>query len=146
MALVDPFGVILADLKANAALIAVVPAARISREYTSAPCVVLTDLATTRRPFGPGSGAVGLQLWLGIAKCYGPDDTTGRILARQVAGLVSDALHGKGHRTGTSNRHIVRSWAPDIDGTVREPQPPVGTALPRYDVRIEAYAGAGAVA
>ena len=145
--MIDPFGVILARLRADTAVLAIVgSAAKVSSEFTSAPCVVLTDLASTRRPFGPGSGRLGMLGWTGVAKCYGSDTPTGAIQARQLGGEVSDALHDLGRYDGTSGRVVARTYAPEVAGLLREPPPPAGTHLPRYDVSITAYVIAEAVA
>jgi hypothetical protein len=134
---------VLAALKADAAVLAIVGSAtRVSSEFTTAPCVVLSDLATSRRPFGPGSGRLGLQLWMGVARCYGVDSPTGAISARELAGTVSDALHGRGPTLGTSARYMARSYAAEVAGMARDPD----TRQPHYDVSVQAYAATGATA
>jgi hypothetical protein len=138
----DPFGVILAILRADAG-VAAIASTRIGAEPADTlPCVVIGDLATTRRPFGSRSGNLGLQLWMGFARCYGADSPTGAINARALAGAVSDALHGHGATRGSSSRWMLRSYAADLDGLVRDPD----THWPYYDVRIDGYFAAGAVA
>jgi hypothetical protein len=139
---IDPFGVLLALLRADPDVLAIVPASRISSVPTSPPCVVLGGGGRTRRPFGPTSGNLGLQLWLGWARCYGPDDTTGTVTVGALAGAVSDALHGHGPYIGSGNRYMVRSYTPDIDEIERDPD----THWPSQDVRIEAHFAAEAVA
>jgi len=115
---------------------------KIGSEVATPPCVVLVDEATTRRPFGPTSGNLGMQLWQGFARCYGADTPAGAIAARSLAGAVSDALHGHGVHRGTSSRYMVRAYAPEIDGMVRDPD----TKWPEYDVRLECYFATEAVA
>jgi len=139
--MVDPFGLILGVIRADAAVVAIA-STRVSSEVSDTlPCVVLTDSATTRHPFGPGSSGLGLQAWTGFAKCYGADDPTGAIAARNLAGAVSDSLHGRGV-TRDGSRLMLRAYAPDIDGIDRDPD----TRWPLYTVRIEAYLAAEAVA
>jgi hypothetical protein len=138
----DPYGVVLAAIKADTA-VAAIASTRVSSEMSSStPCVVLVDLASTRRPFGPQSGGLGLQAWTGVARCYGPDTPTGAITARQLAGAVSDALADKGRVNGTSGRVLVRTYAPELAGLDRDPD----TRLPHYDVSITTYALREAVA
>lgn len=137
----DPFGTVLAILRADAA-VAAIAGTRVGSEAATPPSVVLVDEATSRRPFGPTSGRLGMQLWLGVARCYGSASPAGAISARALAGAVSDALHGLGPTTGTSSRWMARAYAPEIDGMERDPD----TDWPHYDVRIEAYFAAEAVA
>lgn len=120
--------------------VAAIAGTRVSAVAEAPPSVKLIDTAATRRPFGPGSGRIGMQLVLMVARCYGPDSPTGAITARQLAGTVSDALDGKGaQRSGT--RYVARANAPEIDGMSRDPE----TKWPYYDVRLEIYAAAQAV-
>jgi hypothetical protein len=135
MALTDPFGAVVTLLRADTAVAAIV-STRVSSEVGTLPCVQIIDSATTRRPFGPGSASLGLQLWSGFARCYAADTPTGAVTARQLAAAVSDALHGIKARVGS--RYIARAWAPDIDGMERDPE----LRYPFYDVRLELYAAA----
>lgn len=141
----DPLGVILDRIKADPAVLAIVgSAAKVSTQFptTGVPCVVLGALSRTRRPFGPGSGRMDMQLGLYVAKCYAANDNTGDITASQLAGAVSDALHDVGPIRGSSQRLISKVYAPDLDGPTREPD----NQYPRLDVRIDAYAATEAVA
>lgn len=139
----DPYGALVALLRGDSAVTAIA-GARVSSEAQAGPCVQLIDTVSTVRPFGPGSGRMGMQRWMGVARCWGtssPTDVTGAITARQLAGAVVDALHN--HRpTTVGDRFVARVYAPDIDGVVRDPE----TRRPWYDVRIEAIAAAYAVA
>ena len=137
--MLDGFGVILALIRADAG-VAAIAGTRIGAEAAAPPCVVLVDLASTARPYGPGSRLLGLQRFLGAARCYGEDSPTGAITARQLAGAVLDALDGHGIHVGTSSRLMLRSWAPTIDGLVRDPD----THWPQYDVAIDAVLAAEA--
>jgi hypothetical protein len=140
--MVDPFGVILAILRADSGVQAIA-GTRVSSEVSDTlPCVVLTDLTASRRPFGPGTGRLGMQWWVGVAKCYGADSPTGAIAARNLAGAVSDALHNHGPYSGSASRWMARSYAPEMDGMNRDPD----TRWPEYDVAIDGYFAAGVVA
>ncbi len=132
---------ILATLKADTGVTAIAAAANISSEFTSVPCVQLVDTATSMRPFGPGSGRLGLQRWIGVAKCYAGDSPTGAITARNLAGAVIDALDLLGPKYGTSDRYTAQIQASDMDGMERDPD----TRYPHYDVVIEAVAATEAV-
>lgn len=135
MALADPFGAVVTLLRADTA-VAAIAGTRVSSEVGALPCVQIIDNATSRRPFGPGSGTLGMQYWQGFARCYAADTPTGAIQARQLAAAVSDAMHGIKARV--SSRYIARAWAADIDGMQRDPD----TSYPFYDVRLEVYAAA----
>lgn len=139
--MIDPFGTILGLLRANTAVAAIASTRVTSEAPTTLPGVQLVDLATSRRPFGPSSGNLGLQSWTGVARCYAADTPTGAIDARRLAGAVSDALHGRGWYRDSSNRYMLRAYAPEIDGMDRDPD----TRWPFYTVRIEAYLAAEAV-
>ena len=135
MTVQDPFGAVLTIIKADPAVAAITT--RVSSEVQAMPCVQLIDDSTTRRPFGVGSGRMGMQLWLGYARCWADDSPTGAIAARQLAGAVSDSLHN--HRpTTVGTRYLARAYASDIDGITRDPD----TRRPFYDVRLEVYAAA----
>lgn len=139
---VDPFGAVLQLLRADTALTAIVPSARISSEFVApAPCIVVSDIDDTLRAYGPGSAQLGLQRWIGVAKVYGPDAATGAITARQAAGAARAALHGRRYM-GTNGRFLALVQAPTIAGLTRDPD----TKLPHYDLAIEAVAGREAVA
>lgn len=136
----DPFGAVLILVRDDPAVSAIV-AKRVSSLFSKPPCVVLTDLTDTPNAFGPGSGRAGLQRWYGVAKCYGTPDATGGIGARQLAGAVVDALHN--HRPVTvAETYLAQIFTPEIGGQLIDPD----TKHPYYPVRIEAVAGAQAVA
>jgi hypothetical protein len=136
----DPFGAVVTLLKADTAVAALV-GTRVSSEIGELmPCVEVIDSAATKRPFGPGSGRMGMQLWLGRARCWAADSPTGAITARQLAGAVSDAIHNQ-RPTTVGTAYIARAYAPDIDGLDRDP----ATRRPYYDVPISVYAAADAV-
>ena len=140
--MIDPFGVVLAIVKADTAVQAIA-STRVSSEVSDTlPCVVIADLSANRRAFGQGSGRLGMQWWVGVAKCYGDDSPTGAITARNLAGAVSDALHNHGPYSGTNSRYMARAYAPEVDGMTRDPD----THWPQYDVAIEGYFAAGVVA
>lgn len=130
----DPYGAALVLIR-DAPAVAAIVNGRVSGSAQTPPSVQLIDNASTRRPFGIGSARLGLQYWQGFARCFGDDSPTGAILARQLAGAVSDAIHGVAVR-GTT--YIARAWAPDLEGINRDPD----TRWPHYDVRLEIYAEA----
>jgi hypothetical protein len=136
----DPFGTVLSVLRADTPLTAVVPPDSISAVASDPPSVRLVSMPTNLRPFGPGSGHIGMQGWQALAQCYGPNDPTGPILARQVAGLVADALHGAGPVYGAT-AFLLRAWTPDISEVLRDPD----HDWVYHEVRIEAYAASEAV-
>lgn len=139
--MIDPFGLILATIRSDTAVQAIA-STRVSSEAPSTlPAVWLKDGPTTRRPFGPTSGNLGLQSWTGFAECYAADTPTGAITARQLAAAVSDLMNGHGWIRDGSNRYMLRSYAFDIEGLERDPD----TRWPFYTVRIEAYLAAEAV-
>lgn len=138
--MIDPFGLILATIRGDSGVQAVASTRVSSEAPTTLPAVWLKDGPTTRRPFGLAD--LGLQGWSGFAECYGADDPTGAITARQLAGAVSDALHGRRGIRDSSNRFIFRAYAPEIDAMERDPD----TRWPFYTVRLEAYLGAEAIA
>jgi hypothetical protein len=135
----DPYGTVLVLIRDDPAVTAIV-GQKVSGSAEAPPSVQLIDNASTRRPFGVGSSGLGLQYWQGFARCYGPDNDTGAITARQLAGAVSDALHL--HPAYRGSTFILRTYAPDIDGLSRDPD----THWPYYEVRLEVYAAAQAVA
>ena len=138
--MVDPYGPILALIRDASAVTAIV-GQRVGNEVEAPPSVQLIANATTRRPFGVSSGRLEMQLWIGIARCFGVDSTAGAILARQLAGAVSDALHGRSP-TMVGTKFIARAYAPDLDGVNRDPD----LHWPYVDVRLEVHAAAQAVA
>ena len=139
MTVQDPFGAVLTIIKADPAVAAITT--RVSSEVQASPCVQLIVLTETRRPFGPGSGRMRMNLLMGVARCWADDSPTGAITARQLAGAVSDSLHN--HRpTTVGTRYIARAYAPDIEGVTRDPD----TRRPFADVSLEVYAAAEAVA
>lgn len=134
----DPYGTVLVVLRDDSAVSAIVGSggsAKVSNRAEAPPSVQIVDSVTTRRPTGLGSGGLGLQLWQGFARCFGPDAVGGDKTARQLAGAVSDALHGRHAIAGST--FIVRAYAPEIDGVFRDPL----TKWPYYDVRLEVFAG-----
>lgn len=143
----DAFGAVLTYMRQGPDVIAIAPAARIGSvapaDGERAAFVRLVDMPTSRRPFGPGSGRMGMHLWRGIAQCYGPTRSvtgeaiaTGAITARQLAGAVSDWLHNRGPVTvGTT--YLARLYAAEISGLLADPD----TGWPYYTVRLEVYAG-----
>ena len=130
----SPFGTILLTIRDDPAVAAIV-GAKVSSVAEEPPSVRLRSGPRTRLPFGPGSGRLGMQLWFGVAQCYGTPDPAGAILAEQLAGLVSDALHGKKIH---GSAYIARCWTPEIGELLRDPD----TDWPYHPVRIEAYAAA----
>lgn len=134
----DAFGTLLVLIRDDAAVAAIV-AGRVSAVAEAPPSVRLQAMPTTREPFGPGSGRLGLQLARFIAQCYGTNDPTGQILARQLAGAVSDAVHLRGPIAGSA--YVARAYAAEIGEALRDPD----TLQPYHTVRIEAYAAAQAV-
>lgn len=139
----DPMGWLITTLRADTAVAALV-SSKVRGEVLDGetpPLVVVTENATTRRPFGPGSGWIKMQLATYVAKCYGPDATTGAITARQLAGAVSDAVHNHSpSKVGTT--YVARAYASELEGLQRDPD----TRWPHVDVRIDLYAAAEAVA
>lgn len=138
--MIDPFGAIVLMIR-DAPAVAAIVSGRVSANAEAPPSVQIVANASTRRPFGAGSGRLGLQLAIYFAKCYGPDSPAGGIQARQLAGAVSDALDGVGGVT-MGTRFIARAYAPDIEGMERDPD----THWPVCAVRIECYAATQAVA
>lgn len=135
----DPFGSVLVVIRDAAAVSAIVGSAanaKVSNRAEAPPSVQLIDQVSTRRPTGIGSSRLGLQLWQGIARCFGPDAIGGDVTARQLAGAVSDAVHGRHAVAGST--FLVRAYAPDLDGVFRDPV----TKWPYYDVRLEVFAEA----
>ena len=131
--MIDPYGVVLAALRADSA-VAAIAGTRIGAEVGTLPCVVLVDLASTR------IGRWG-QYWTGVARCYAEDTPTGAITARQLAGAVSDALDDHDAYRGTSLRMMLKAWSPTIDGLDRDPD----TRWPLYTVTINGYFAAQTV-
>lgn len=137
----DPFGSVLALIRDAPGIVAIVgsPAdPKVQNRAVAPPSVQIVDSVTTRRPTGIGSARLGLQLWQGFARCFGPDAVGGDVTARQLAGAVSDALDGKHAVSGTGGTFLLRIYAPEIDGVFRDPD----TRWPYYDVRLEVFAGA----
>ena len=138
----DPFGTLLVAIRDDAAVAAIVgsgSAARVSADAEEPPSVRLAAGPTSRVPFGTGSGRVGMQGFTLLAFCYGPLGPTGPIVARQLAGAVSDVLHGLGPVHGST--YLARVWAPDIGDLLIDPD----TKWPYHTVRAIAYAAAQAV-
>lgn len=140
--MVDPLGAVITYLRADAGVAAIV-SSRVRHEVLggeSPPLVVVEENSASRRPFGPGSGRIGMQLSTIVCRCYGADSPTGAIQARQLAGAVSDALHGT--RPGViSGKYLVITYAVDIGGPDRDTL----TRWPFRPVVAEVYAAAEAV-
>jgi hypothetical protein len=130
----DPFGMVVSLLRASTPVTAIV-STRVSSEVMGMPCVQVIDQVSTTRPFGPGSGRMGMQLWMGVARCWAEKTPTGAIQARQLAGAVADTLHNL-RPTTLGDRYIAKAYTPDIDGINYDPD----SHRPFYDVRIEAHA------
>lgn len=136
----DPFGTVLVLVRDDAAVSAIV-GSRVSNIAERPPSVRIDMGEATRVPF-PGSGSAGVQGVPFNLFCYGlPGDPTGPILARQLAGAVSDALHGRGPVYGTGGVYLHRVWAPTIGELLIDPD----TKWPYHTVRAIAYAAAQAV-
>lgn len=140
--MVDPLGALITYLRADTA-IAAIAGSRVRGEVLAGdapPLVVVEENAATRRPFGPGSGRIGMQLSTVVCRCYGADSPTGAIQARQLAGAVSDALHDA--RPGViSGKYLVITYAVDIGGADRDEL----TRWPFRPVIAEVYAAVDAV-
>ena len=139
MTTIDPFGLILGILRADTGVTAIA-STRISSEPAVPPVIRLLDIDWSPSPFG--SARLGLQSWRGVARCVGADNPTGAITARQLAGAVVDALHDRGMTKDASDRLLLRSYTPNVDGMVRDPD----TKQPYYDVPIEATVAREAIA
>lgn len=139
---VDPTGAVITLLRADAAVSAIA-GGKVRGEVLTGetpPLVVVVENAATRRPFGPGSGRLGMQLSTLVVRCYGADSNAGAIQARQLAGAASDALHGMGP-TVVGTKYLARTYAPDLSGVTRDPD----TRWPHVDVRVDIYAATEAV-
>jgi hypothetical protein len=138
---VDPTGVLM-DMVAGDAVVAGIVSDRVRGEIKGAPPMVhVFQNAATMRPFGAGSGRIGMQLATYILRCYGADSNVGAIQARQLAGAVVDVLDY--HRATTiGTKFIARVYAPDMGGLERDPV----TKWPYFDVRADVYAAKEAVA
>ena len=154
----DLTGVVLAELRANIAIAAIV-GARIwvdevapSDEWATGgrtdprPFVLLESLGPPSRfPFGRGSGRIGLQNARYAVHCYGAPDANDPRVARRTSaelrGAVSDAFHLRGPRRGTSGRLIHESLD---DGGGRDVDP--DTDWPRETVILSITGAAQAVA
>lgn len=144
----DGFGAILTLIRGIGPVAMLVEVDRIGSTVPADPdglrkaFIQLRDMPASRRPFGPGSGRLGVHLWRGIAQCYGPTRSsvtgdpiaTGPITARQVAGALSDGLHNRGPITVDST-FVSRVYAPEISEQQTDPH----TGWPFYTVRLEAY-------
>lgn len=135
----DPFGAILILIRDDPTVAGIV-SGKVSDLVEDPPSVFIEDIDDSLTPFGTDSGRIGVQFWNGIARCYGTDDETGAILARQLAGAVAGVIHNHGPiRVGATQVYRMKA---DIAGRFRDPD----THWPYYDVRIEAYAATQAVA
>jgi hypothetical protein len=141
--MIDPTGAVITLLRADAG-VAAIAGSKVRTEVLSGdapPLVVVVDDGATRRPFGPGSGRIQMQLVTYLIRCYGPDNPTGAIQARQLAGAVSDALHQLEPVT-VGTKYIARGYAPEISGADRDP----ATRWPFQVVTVDIYAATEAVA
>jgi hypothetical protein len=141
--MVDPLGAAITLLRSDAA-VAAIAGVKVRGEVLTGeapPLVVIVENATTRRPFGPGSGRIGMALSTLVARCYGPDATGGAITARQLAGAVSDAFHGLPPTT-VGTKYLARGYAPEIGGLERDPI----TKWPFHPVTVDIYHATEAVA
>lgn len=142
--ILDPFGTALLAIRASADVVAIVGDAdeKVTSQAKTPPFVRLRAGPVSLAPFGPGSASIGVQLWTGIAQCYGPDDETGEMLASRLARAVAASLHGLGQHRGTGGNFILRAWTPEISEILRDPD----MKWPYHTVRIEAFAATQAVA
>lgn len=140
--MIDPFGLVLGLIRDDPTVAGIAGDRVSSRQGLEPPSIRLTDLVTTRRPFGPGSGRLGMLGWTGAAICYGPDAVTGDVTAYQLAAAVSDALHNHRPHTDASGRLTFAVYASDIDGVDRDPD----TDWPMYTVPLYGIFAAEAVA
>jgi len=93
--IVDLWGMVSNELKANAGIIAIV-GDRIRSEWAqndAAPIVILTQLAITYNR-GPGTRRLGIQVPMFAANCYGVT----RPQASQLANAVVEAVNMRGPR------------------------------------------------
>jgi hypothetical protein len=139
--MIDPFGALVTLLRADATVASIVSNKVRGEASGDPPMVVIVEGGTTRRPFGPGSGRIGMQLVTYLLRCYGPDSPTGAITARMLAGAVSDVLHGL-PPTKVGTKYLARAYAPEISGAERDPV----TRWPYHVVTVDLYAAAEAVA
>lgn len=137
--MIDPTGAVITFLRANAGVTGIA-GVKVRGEVLAGeepPLVVVEENAVSRRPFGPGSGRLGMQLSTVLIRCYGGDSPTGAIQARQLAGAVSDCLHGA--RPGVVNgKQLLLTYAVDIGGPDRDPL----TRWPFRPVVADIYAAA----
>jgi hypothetical protein len=141
--MIDPLGAVITLLRADPAVAAIV-GTRVRGEVAqgeSPPLVVVVENAATRRPFGPGSGRIHMSLSTLICRCYGPDNQGGAITARQLAGAVSDALHGLSPTT-VGTKYLARVYAPLLGGADRDPD----VNWPYQTVTVDVYFATEAVA
>lgn len=136
----DPFGAVLVAIRDDPGVAALV-SDRVSANVEEPPAIRLQAGApTSLAPFGPSSNNVGVQRWIGLAKCYAPNNPSGPQTARAIAGAVVDALHGL-HARRHGSGLLIRVWTPQVGEIQRDPD----TEWPYHVVRIEAYAAAQAV-
>ena len=133
----DPLGTVLVVIRDDATVASLV-GSKVSTVAEDPPAVRLRAMPRSLFPFGPGSGHLGMQLWRGIAQCYGPDTNQGEMLASQLAGAVADALN---HQRVNGTTFIWRTYVPEIGEVLRDPD----SLWPYSTVRIEAYAATQAV-
>ena len=130
----DAKGALITLLRSSTAVTAIV-AGRVGAYDAAPPSVRIRAMPASRRPFGPGSGRLGMQLFRAVAQCYGDDSPTGQVLARQLAGVVSDFLHNRGPAT-VGSTFIARMYASEISEALRDPD----SKRPCHTVRVELYA------
>jgi len=135
----DPFGLVLVTIRDDDVVAALV-GDRVSANAEQPPSVRLRAMPTSRYPFGPGSGHLGLQRVEYVAQCYAEPTPTGEMEARALAGAVSDAIHNRRDITNGTG-FILKAYAPDISEILRDPD----TRWVYHQVRIEAIAAAQAV-
>jgi len=143
----DPMGTLVDILRSDPALTAIVAVDHIGTRQTPPPAVRIRDIGMSTRPFGRGSGRLGLVLGLYAIQCYGPavdamgkPIDTGPITARQIAGAVVDRLDLLGPHAGSS--YFLRVHTPEIGPALVDPD----TRWPYHTVRAEVYAAAEAIA
>lgn len=137
----DPLGTLIDMLRADTGVRAIVGADKISALSRTPPAIRIRDMGSSARPFGRGSGRLGVQLALYALQCYGPSKgvdgqpvDTGPITARQLAGAVVAALDHRGPYAGST--YVLRAYAPEIGPALVDPD----ERWPYHTVRVELYA------
>lgn len=152
--MIDPLGTLVREARADAAVAALVGTRVAGGDFDPhwpadpRPCVVLVRSTPSRMPFGQrGSGRLGLQELLVIARCYGAPDAQGdpRVAQRtsaQLAGAVSDAFHNQGPRRDSAGRVLFRTDSITGGGPGTDPD----TRWPYEVVMARVVAAAGEIA